>query len=89
MKKWQKIAKVIFSTTLIVIMGLFVLNNILYYHMHVLPGGKVVSHAHPFSDRDSSNGENHKHKGAEFFQLDSSNLMFIWMLFSIVLFFSQ
>ncbi|MDA3821331.1 MAG: hypothetical protein PF450_01775, partial [Bacteroidales bacterium] len=63
MKKSHKITKAIFSSALIIIMGLFVLNNTLFYHVHILPGGKVVSHAHPFGDKDASHGKKHTHTG--------------------------
>ena len=44
-------------------------NSIMNRHTHVLPGGFVVTHAHPLNKKDAANGRaaQHGHTKAEFF----------------------
>ena len=71
MKRVQKISFFLLRILPLLIMGIFLLNNTLFTHTHVLPGGKIVVHAHPFnkSSDDSSNGM-HKHTKVEYTFLD-------------------
>ena len=63
---------------MILVMGAMLINKAVYIHVHVLPDGSVVTHAHPFSKK-SENGRQsgHQHSNLEFFLLDQLNLLII------------
>ncbi|MFP4557560.1 MAG: hypothetical protein ACLFNU_11890 [Bacteroidales bacterium] len=69
-----------FAIFLMGVVGFLILNNALFLHLHTLPNGKVIAHAHPFSktsQTDSSGSPiNHQHTKVEFHLLDSLMLLF-------------
>lgn len=63
---------------LVLIMCLFTANWALFTHVHVLPDGSVVSHAHPVSKQtDNSGDNNHQHSSLEIFVLDQLNVLIL------------
>ena len=71
---------------LIVIMGSLLLNQALYTHVHVLPDGSIVSHAHPFQKtQQSDKGSSHQHSTLEFFLLENLQILFLVGTISMVL----
>ncbi len=73
----QKIYQ-IFNPTVIVLLlsiyGLILVNNSLFYHSHVTPDGKVISHAHPFNKQsDDKPFKAHHHSKLELLLLFSDN----------------
>lgn len=74
-KRTTRIKKLI-TGLMIVVMGLFMVNGALFVHIHILPDGSLISHAHPFSKNKSDPGQNnHQHSSREIFILDQLNLL--------------
>jgi len=53
MKSVKKIIKQALTILPLAVMGLFLLNNTLFTHTHILPGGRIIVHAHPMKMADS------------------------------------
>jgi hypothetical protein len=61
---------------MVLTMSLLMVNRAIYTHIHVMPDGSVVSHAHPFSkSTDDSKGMDHQHSGPEFLLLDQLDIL--------------
>ncbi len=45
-------------------------NRICYYHLHRLPDGQIIVHAHPYQKDNTSPYQKHKHTAREMFWLD-------------------
>jgi hypothetical protein len=74
----RKITLRVFSYTILLVMGLFLLNMALFTHTHILPDGRVVTHAHPLNQQDSGfPSGHHSHTGKEFLVLDHSMVNFV------------
>ena len=66
------------SVILLLVMTILVFNNTVYTHVHVMPDGSLVTHAHPFQKGDEADGQNtHSHSGMLFFLLDHLELLFV------------
>lgn len=73
----QKIYRIINATVIVLLLsiyGLILVNNSLFYHSHVTPDGKVISHAHPFNKQDDDKPfKAHHHSKLELLLLFSDN----------------
>lgn len=71
---------------MITLMGLMIGNRIMFLHVHILPDGTQVSHAHPFdkSTENSSNNQ-HNHTGSELITLSALQLLFFLAAIAVVL----
>lgn len=69
---------------LVALVGLLTLNNALFIHIHNLPDGNIVVHAHPFlassQPNSANNPTNHQHTKVEFHVLDSLMLLFTFCI---------
>jgi len=84
--KFDEVMKRLAAGLMIAIMSILMVNRALYVHIHVLPDGSVVSHAHPFSkNTDTSNGKTHQHTSLEFFLLDQLEVLTLGISAIIVL----
>ncbi len=62
---------------LILIMGIMLINKAIYTHVHVLPDGSVIVHAHPFSKNTENNkGNSHQHSNLDIFLLEIMSVLF-------------
>lgn len=67
---------------MILIMAVLLVNKAVYTHLHVMPNGSVLTHAHPFNKtNDSKQGKSHHHSNLELFLIQGLELM---MLFAAV-----
>lgn len=75
MPKWFKHSIFIALTVLV---GGLILNNVLFMHIHLLPDGEIVVHAHPFSNghKTSEPVNQHEHSDSEYNFFDSLLLLF-------------
>ena len=63
---------------MIFIMTVMLVNKLVYIHVHVLPNGTVVTHAHPFNKTtNSEQGQSHHHSNLEFFILHALEIMIL------------
>ncbi len=70
-----------FSVILIVLFCLFLINNILYMHIHILPNGNTIVHSHPYNKSENSSSiPTHKHTNAELFFFFVYSLFFMLLL---------
>jgi hypothetical protein len=68
--------KQLIAGLLVLIMCLFTVNGALFIHIHVMPDGTFISHAHPFSKKtDDPKGNHHQHSSIEFFVLNQLNIL--------------
>lgn len=68
----------VLSILLIVVMGAFVTNKVIYTHIHVLPDGSVFTHAHPFAkSTENQSGPTHHHSKLILFLLDQMELLIL------------
>lgn len=62
------------------------INRVMYTHIHVLPNGSVVTHAHPFSKSTQGNsGSSHQHSNTELFLLDQLDILMLFASAAFVL----
>ena len=76
---------------MVLTISLLMVNRAFYIHIHVLPNGTMVSHAHPFS-KSTDNGEekDHQHSSLEFLLLEQMDvLIFSAIALFVLLAFSQ
>jgi hypothetical protein len=70
--------KSILSILLIAVMTTLMLNRLVYVHIHLLPDGTGISHAHPFSKSGAANPESsHQHSDMELFLLDQLDILIL------------
>ncbi|MEA3461620.1 MAG: hypothetical protein U9R49_07055 [Bacteroidota bacterium] len=71
---------------MILVMGIFLFNKAVYTHVHILPDGTLVSHAHPISNSaDSNRNTSHQHSSLELFLLDMLELIILSVLAVFIL----
>jgi len=59
-------------------MGIMLFNKAVYTHVHILPNGSLVTHAHPISNSaDNSKNTSHQHSSLELFLLDLLELIIL------------
>lgn len=85
----KKINKIVWLFSLIAVLTVLV-NNTLFVHIHILPDGRVIEHAHPYktSDKNSAPQSNHHHTSQEFLLLSHIYHLFskAYTLFIVMLF---
>ena len=60
------------SILFLMIIVILIFNNIVWQHIHVLPDGTLVTHAHPYSkNTEDSPAKQHHHTTAEMLLLES------------------
>jgi len=66
---------------------LSLVNRICYYHLHQLPNGQVVVHAHPYKKDNASPFQKHRHTAFEMFWLDhlAKTVFILTLTFGIAL----
>jgi len=78
---------------LILVVGIFAINEYLYIHKHVFKIGSIVIHAHPFNkSQDSEQNKSHQHASGDLVFLTSMasflpamNMVFIAVISSVTL----
>lgn len=84
MKVFSRIPVEIISISLIVIVGAFSLNNLIYTHSHILEDGRVITHAHPFDkSSDTDPFKSHLHTSSELIFL--ANMTFYLPIFILAI----
>lgn len=75
----KNIFKKYFAIFLVAIVGGLILNNILFIHLHLLPDGEIIVHAHPFSKTQQAENplQPHQHSKVEILFFDSLLLLFV------------
>lgn len=88
----NKITKQALTTIIVVTMGLFTVNNVLFLHVHVLPGGEIQIHAHPFKTsapaETSGTGVpagDHSHSKAQYTYFGHTQQVIPWIILLILL----
>jgi NADH:ubiquinone oxidoreductase subunit 3 (subunit A) len=63
---------------LVIVVGILAVNSTANYHLHKLPNGQIVAHAHPFTQSSQPNSpvQSHKHTSFEFYFFSSLLLLF-------------
>ena len=63
---------------MILVMSALLVNKAVYIHVHVMPNGTVVTHAHPFNKAaDSTQGKSHHHSNLEFFMFHALEILIL------------
>ena len=74
------------SILLIIVMAALMINRVVYTHIHVLPNGSVVSHAHPFSKSNEGNpNSSHQHSNTQLFLMDQLDILMLFVIAGFVL----
>ena len=82
-KQWLK---QIGTGLMILIIGVMLVNKAAYTHVHILPNGSLVSHAHPFShNAESKNNTSHQHSTLELFLLDILEVLILCTIAALIL----
>ena len=78
--------KQIAAGLMVLVMAVLLLNNSAYLHVHAMPDGSLVAHAHPFDKSGQSKPEQaHHHKHLECQMLQDLQVLFLLSLTSTVL----
>ena len=73
-EKMYRIINLSVIVLLLNVYGLILVSNALFYHSHVTPDGRVISHAHPFNKQDDSGPKKtHHHSKLELLLFFSDN----------------
>lgn len=73
------------ALVMIVVFGLFVLNNALFLHAHQLSNGRIILHAHPYKkSQDGAPIKTHGHTAAELFHIGHLQMLFFIFVASAV-----
>ncbi len=73
----NKIHKLI-ATLLMISVGLFIVNNVVFLHTHKLANGRFIVHAHPYNkSQDSAPFKKHNHTSQELFHIAHLQLLFL------------
>jgi hypothetical protein len=78
---------------LILVVGIFAINEYLYIHKHVFKNGNIVIHAHPFNkSQDTEQNKSHQHASGDLVFLTSlesflpaMNMIFIAIISSVTI----
>lgn len=72
---------------LLMLFSLVIANSVCYFHVHVLPDGSKISHAHPYQKNKELPGKQHQHSSSEIVIIEqSSNYVVSDILSDIVVF---
>lgn len=63
---------------------LLITNNAFFTHIHKLPNGNIITHAHPFNKSENSNSTQHTHTDFQIFILQQLQLLVLLSLITIV-----
>ena len=70
--------KKLITLFMIGLMGMFIVNIIVFTHIHQLDDGTIVEHAHPYNKaNDTAPLKTHHHSNAELFFFQNSNILFL------------
>lgn len=59
------------------VIGLFIVNNVVFLHAHRLSNGKVLIHAHPYNkQQDSGPIKHHNHSPIQIYHISQIQLLF-------------
>jgi hypothetical protein len=65
-RRMVRLLKPVFIVTLILTIGTLLVNRTLFLHVHILPDGRIVAHAHPLDNGNGpERGRTHSHSSAE------------------------
>jgi hypothetical protein len=71
---------------MILIIGIMLVNKAAYTHVHILPDGSLVTHAHPFSNSNESNKNcPHQHSSLELYLLDTLGVLMLSAIAAFIL----
>lgn len=74
------------AIVLAVVIGMVVINNIVFMHAHILDNGKIIVHAHPYNkSQDPSPFKEHQHSAKEFLHISHIQLLFFVFFLIIAL----
>ena len=69
------------------VIGMLVVNKIVFSHVHKLSDGTIIEHAHPFNkSADSKPFKSHHHSRAELLLFENLNILFLVLLLVLPLF---
>jgi Na+/H+ antiporter NhaC len=81
MKIVNRITIKAFIFLMLAIMGLMITNQALFLHLHKMPDGKVIVHAHPYNKSDDTKPfKSHWHSNAELMFFQHLELLFLFIL---------
>ena len=76
----------IFTFLMIGVIGMLVVNKVVFLHVHKLSDGTIVEHAHPFDkSTDSKPFKSHHHSNAGFFFFENLNILFLVLSLTLAL----
>ena len=82
----NKIITQLILGAMILIMAALLVNKAVYIHVHVLPDGTLITHAHPFNKTSEPvKGQTHHHSSLEFFIFQGLELMMLTSMMALVL----
>jgi len=68
------------------IIGMYVMNKVVFLHSHKLSDGTVIEHAHPYNkSSDSKPFKSHHHTKGEFLFFQNIDTLFVFVFFTLVL----
>ncbi|NHZ85351.1 MAG: hypothetical protein GWP19_05665 [Planctomycetia bacterium] len=77
---FEKITIKSVSYLLIVMMSIFIINNVLFIHAHKMDDSRIVVHAHPYDKSDDSQPyKSHHHTKTEFLFLRNLGFLFLFI----------
>lgn len=86
----NKLIKSVKTILGICIIGMLVINNIIFLHSHKLPNGYIIIHAHPFNkSKDTAPFKMHHHSHSEFFLIHNIHILFFVGIFILGALFLQ
>ena len=81
----KNITKKFGAICMIGIIGLLIINNVMFLHSHKSVNGNIVIHAHPYNkSNDSAPFKSHHHSKTELIYLTNLQLLFIFTLISFI-----
>jgi hypothetical protein len=80
----NKIKKLV-AGLLVILMGMLIVNNVVFIHAHKLSNGKILIHAHPYNkSKDPAPLKKHSHTVNGLFQISYFQLLFFVPLLRII-----
>ncbi len=60
------------------IMGLLIVNKVIFLHIHILDNGTIIEHAHPYNkSKDREPFKSHHHSDAQFLIFEQLKILFL------------
>jgi len=69
------------------VMGLFIANKVVFFHVHKLDDWRIIEHAHPYDkSNDSKPYKSHHHTNAELFFFQNLEILFfiVFLIFALI-----